>query len=77
RPSDNQAESFLRSKLRIPAPTKLDLWALPDPPAGEPPSHPYRVLNCLAIWGSPQRRLQLREIRQALMDRFDWYREHP
>ncbi|EIW83753.1 hypothetical protein CONPUDRAFT_163057 [Coniophora puteana RWD-64-598 SS2] len=75
--SDREVETILRWELRVLAPKRLDLWALDDPPPGQAPSHPYKTLNCLAIWGSPKKRLMIREIWQVLMDRFEWYRTHP
>lgn len=57
-------------------PYPVSLRDLPDPEPGEQPPHPYTLLIKLAIQGSPQRRLTLEGIYEAVEVRFEWYREH-
>ena len=52
------------------------LRSLADPPAGERPEYPKPVLPALAILGSPERRLTLQGICEALEDRFEWFRDN-
>ena len=69
-------EEYLRHQLHIPPFQPVNLWALPDPPAGQRPSQPLPVLIKLAIFGSRNRQLTLREIYAALEERFVWFREN-
>lgn len=69
-------EEYLRQQLNIPPFTRVDLWALPDPPPGQRPSQPLPVLIKLAIHGSPKHKLTLREIYLALEERFVWFKEN-
>jgi hypothetical protein len=50
------------------------LDSLEDPPPGQKPAYTYATLVKLAIWSSPQRRLTLSGIYQALEDRFAWFK---
>lgn len=66
-------EQYLRGLLNIPIGHPVNLYSLPDPPAGERPG-PLPNLVKLAIFGSPGRRLTLQGICNALEERFDWFR---
>lgn len=54
--------------------TPICLDSLPDPPEGEKPQYTYATLVKLAIWSSPQRKLTLSGIYEALENRFSWFR---
>ncbi|EPS95947.1 hypothetical protein FOMPIDRAFT_1131533, partial [Fomitopsis schrenkii] len=50
---------------------------LADPAyVGQKPNYPYPTLVKAAILSSPKRRLTLQEIYQALMDRFQWFKDN-
>ncbi|KAI0342811.1 hypothetical protein BDW22DRAFT_1330320, partial [Trametopsis cervina] len=66
----------LRRMLGLRPDADISLNVLADPVAGEKPNYPYPTLIKLAIHGSPNRRLTLQEIYQALMRRFRWYRDN-
>ncbi|KZP22620.1 winged helix DNA-binding domain-containing protein, partial [Athelia psychrophila] len=66
----------LRHQLGLPRDRTVDLWALQDPPEREKPSQPLPNLVKLAIFGSPKKKLTLQEIYRALVDRFDWFKDH-
>ena len=51
------------------------LDSLEDPPPGQKPAYTYATLVKLAIYSSPQRRLTLSRIYNALEQRFSWFRE--
>ena len=53
----------------------LDMLADPAYP-GQKPNYPYPTLVKAAILSSPRRRLTLQEIYQALMDRFQWFKDN-
>lgn len=65
----------IRAFLNLAPDQELSLNALPDPRPGERPGQPLPILAQFAILGSPQRRLTLQEIYQALEDRFEWFRQ--
>ncbi|KAJ7871948.1 hypothetical protein B0H14DRAFT_2502833 [Mycena olivaceomarginata] len=48
--------------------------ALQDVPYGSKPNVPLHILAKLAINGSPRKRLSLKEICNALMECFVWFR---
>lgn len=54
--------------------TPICLDSLQDPPEGEKPQYTYATLVKLAIWSSPQRKLTLSGIYEALETRFAWFR---
>lgn len=66
----------MRAQLNIPRNRTVDLHALPDPPDGGRPTQPLAILMKLAIYGSPQQKLTLREIYAALENRFEWFRQN-
>ncbi|KAJ7239414.1 hypothetical protein B0H12DRAFT_1190008, partial [Mycena haematopus] len=70
------AGEYLRDQLGLPYGSVVNLWSLPDPPAGERPSAPIPMLIKLAIYGSPRKRLTLQEIYTELCNRFQWFRDH-
>ncbi|KAF4596636.1 forkhead box protein [Pleurotus pulmonarius] len=70
------AGDYLRSQLNIGPGEAVNLWSLPDPPAGQKPPQPLPVLIKLAIYGNSRKRLTLQEIYAALEQRFEWFREH-
>ncbi|SJL01786.1 uncharacterized protein ARMOST_05109 [Armillaria ostoyae] len=69
------AGSFLRKILNIPAHAPIHLSSLRDPrdSAGRPP---YSILQlaAVAIYSNPRDKASAAEIRQALMDRFEYFR---
>ncbi|KAK6980970.1 hypothetical protein R3P38DRAFT_3116952 [Favolaschia claudopus] len=69
--------TYLLTRLNLPPTTPLTLALFPLPPAGERPTAPLIALVQVAIWSSPERRLTLQGIYDALMRRFVWYRENP
>lgn len=75
-PDGSDAEQYLRHQLGLPRDRTVDLWALQDPPEREKPSQPLPNLVKLAIFGSPKKKLTLQEIYRALVDRFDWFKDH-
>ncbi|KIJ55592.1 hypothetical protein M422DRAFT_63621 [Sphaerobolus stellatus SS14] len=50
-----------------------NLTMLQDGPPGAPPPYALRELMIAAINGAPERKLTLREIRVALIRRFEWF----
>lgn len=75
-PSPDDPENYLRHTLLLPQDKPVDLWALPDPPERGKPNHPYSTLIKLAIFGSREKQLTLREILDALIDRFEWFKDN-
>jgi hypothetical protein len=69
-------EPDLRKLLGFEEDEEVSLNSLVDPSNGEKPGYPYPTLIKLAIYGSPNKRLTLQEIYAALIDRFQWFREH-
>ncbi|EJD06152.1 winged helix DNA-binding domain-containing protein, partial [Fomitiporia mediterranea MF3/22] len=59
----------------LPPGTPICLDSLEDPPPGVKPAYTYATLVKLAIWSSPQRKLTLSGIYEALERRFSWFRE--
>ena len=59
----------------LPPEIPICLDSLADPPPGHKPPYTYATLVKLAIWSSPQRRLTLSGIYQALEQRFPWFKE--
>ncbi|EAU85223.1 hypothetical protein CC1G_06239 [Coprinopsis cinerea okayama7 len=72
-----EPEEYLRQKLQLPPGVPINLWALADGEPGQRPPHPYPLLVSVAIWGSPQKRLTLKGIYQAIEERFEYYRNNP
>ena len=71
-----RSDDAIRQILGLRAEQELSLRALADPPAGQRPEYPKPVLPVLAILGSPERRLTLQGICQALEERFEWFRNN-
>jgi hypothetical protein len=71
-----EAEQYLRHQLGLPRDQPVDLWALKDPANRQKPNQPYPSLIKLAIFGSPKKKLTLQEIYQALIDRFEWFKDN-
>lgn len=69
-------EEGLRQKYAL-RPGPISLRSLPDPQPGRRPLYPYAVLALLAIHGSPERRLRLEQIYDAVEERFEYYRNQP
>ncbi|KAJ6460222.1 hypothetical protein C8R45DRAFT_842777 [Mycena sanguinolenta] len=68
------AENYLRMALGIPRDKPVSLLSILDPPNGEKPSIPLRLLIGLAIYDSDQKSLTLQGIYDALSDRFKYFR---
>ncbi|KAF6756830.1 fork head domain-containing protein [Ephemerocybe angulata] len=77
----NQALSapgdFLRQKLGLKPGEPVNLWSLPDPEPDKRPPHSYPLLVRLAIYGSPNQRMTLKQIYEAIEERFEFYRKQP
>ncbi|KIP07645.1 hypothetical protein PHLGIDRAFT_70766, partial [Phlebiopsis gigantea 11061_1 CR5-6] len=69
-------EPALRELLGLAPEEEVSLNTLTEPPNGEKPGYPYPTLIKLAIYGSPNKRLTLQEIYQALIDRFQWFKDN-
>lgn len=69
----HETDRYLRNQIAIPDGTRVDLWALPDPPQGQKPQQPLPILVKLAIHGSEKGMLTLQEIYQSLEDRFTYF----
>ncbi|KAJ4464936.1 hypothetical protein J3R30DRAFT_3396328, partial [Lentinula aciculospora] len=65
---------ILRHRYNIPDGAPVDLTAIPDPPPGQKPAEKHAKLVHLAIAGSPNLRLSLREIYNAIENRFPYYK---
>lgn len=72
----NAVESFLRNQIQIPPNMPVSLQSVPNPPNGERPTQKLQDLVELAIFDSPNKRLALQEIYEALGRQFTWYRNH-
>jgi len=68
-----ETDKYLRNQIGIPEGTRVDLWALPDPPLGQKPQQPLPILVKLAIHGCEKGMLTLQEIYQALENRFEYF----
>ncbi|KAF5341937.1 hypothetical protein D9611_001270 [Ephemerocybe angulata] len=68
---------FLRQKLGLKPGDPVNLWSLPDPEPGQRPPHSYPLLVRLAIYGSPNQRMTLKQIYEAIEERFEFYRTQP
>lgn len=64
----------VRRLNNIPPGVPVNLHALPDPPPGVRPSQTLASLVQLAIVGSPNLQLCLRDIYTAIEDRFPYFR---
>ena len=67
------SDAEVRRILGLSPDQELSLRALPDPPPGQRPGQSIPTLSQLAILGSPNKRLTLQEIYQALEERFEWF----
>ncbi|KAL0063478.1 Forkhead box protein D2 [Marasmius tenuissimus] len=67
-------EEDLRNQYHIPRPLTLSLDSLEDPAPGERPALPLPALVQLAIWSSPEKKLRLREIVDAVRRRFEYFK---
>ncbi|KAJ8077538.1 Forkhead box protein D2 [Marasmius tenuissimus] len=67
-------EENLRNQYHIPRPLTLSLDSLEDPAPGERPALPLPALVQLAIWSSPEKKLRLREIVDAVRRRFEYFK---
>ncbi|KAJ7145673.1 fork head domain-containing protein [Mycena epipterygia] len=75
-PQNEDAADYLRRQLCLLPSIPVDLWAIADPPEGQKPFASLPTLVKLAIHGSPQKRLTLQGICDALIARFSWFHEH-
>ncbi|KAI0649204.1 hypothetical protein C8Q79DRAFT_903173, partial [Trametes meyenii] len=64
----------IRRHLGLTPDQPIGLSALADPPPGQRPGQTIPILSQLAILGSPDKRLTLQGIYEALMERFEWFR---
>ncbi|KAJ6460226.1 hypothetical protein C8R45DRAFT_770130, partial [Mycena sanguinolenta] len=64
----------LRIALGIPRDKPVSLLSILDPPNGEKPPVPLRLLIGLAIYGSELKSLTLQGIYDALSERFEYFR---
>ncbi|KAJ7062704.1 hypothetical protein C8F01DRAFT_1134997 [Mycena amicta] len=63
----------MRARLRIRPDQPVSLYAIPDTTDGSRPGTPLRDLIALAICGSENKMLSLRDIFQAIITRFRFY----
>lgn len=70
------SDADIRRILGLSPDQELSLNALADPPPGQRPGQSIPTLSQLAILGSPNKRLTLQEIYQALEDRFEWFAQN-
>jgi hypothetical protein len=75
-PPPTDAEMYLRRQIGLPHDKPVDLWALRDPPNRKKPGQPLPTLMKLAIFGSPKKKLTLQEIYNALIDRFEFFKDN-
>ena len=73
-PAYPDAGDYLRHQLGLPPGEPVNLNCLPDPPANRKPSQPLPVLIKLAIYGSPQKKLTLKGIYEAIENRFEFFK---
>ena len=73
-PSSEETEEYLRRTLAIPPHMPLNLSSLPDEPLGTK-SPKISDLIKLAIWASPDHKLTLRQIYNAIEERYPSYRK--
>ncbi|KAJ7865446.1 hypothetical protein B0H14DRAFT_3599369, partial [Mycena olivaceomarginata] len=67
-------EELRKKRIQLVAGAGLSLRAIQDPPGGNKPGVPLHILAKMAINGSPRKRLSLKEICDALIDCFAWFR---
>ena len=72
-PPHNETEAYLRQHLDISLHVPVDLHALPDGAVNK--QHPITNMIKLAIWGSPHKRLTLRQIYEEIEKRFPYLKE--
>jgi hypothetical protein len=72
-PDEDAEERYMREAFQLGPDMQLTLDDLQEPPRGERPTFALPILAALAIHGSPQKKLTLSEIFQAIEDRFEWY----
>ncbi|KAF8963164.1 hypothetical protein BDZ97DRAFT_1661977, partial [Flammula alnicola] len=73
-PSHDDTERYLRNTLGIHEPIPLSLYSLPNEPFGSKPPKISDLIK-LAIWGSPHRRLTLRQIYEAIETRYPSFKD--
>ena len=69
-------EKTIHEILGLEPGTPISLDSLADPEPGQKPEYTYATLVKLAIYSSPQKKLTLQEIYEALERRFAWFREN-
>ncbi|KAJ7818913.1 hypothetical protein B0H14DRAFT_2837970 [Mycena olivaceomarginata] len=67
-------EELRKKRIQLVAGAGLSLRAIQDPPGGNKPGVPLHILAKMAIDGSPRKRLSLKEICDALIEGFAWFR---
>ncbi|KAI0775283.1 hypothetical protein BD413DRAFT_471635, partial [Trametes elegans] len=72
----NTTDAEIRHILGLDHDQEISLETLADPPPGQRPGHSIPVLSQLAILGSPNKRLTLQGIYEALEERFEWFRQN-
>ena len=70
-------DNEIRTILGLSQDDPLSLTALSNPSLGGRPCQSTAVLIQLAILGSPNRRLTVKGIHEALEERFEWFRSNP
>lgn len=68
-------EKTLHEILGLEPGTPISLDSLTDPEEGMKPEYTYATLVKLAIYASPQKKLTLQEIYEAIEKRFEWFRK--
>ncbi|KAJ6579174.1 hypothetical protein DFH09DRAFT_913535 [Mycena vulgaris] len=72
----NNDDDYLRRQLDIPPDIPVDLLCIEEPTDGERPPQHLTTLLKLAIYGSKEKMLTVRDIYQALVDRFAWFKNN-
>ncbi|KAJ7154310.1 hypothetical protein C8R43DRAFT_885075 [Mycena crocata] len=71
--TDALTDAYIRQQTGIPKARPVSLWSLVDPKDGDRPAIALHLLVKVAICGSQSRRLTLKEIQRALMNRFEYF----
>ena len=67
-------EKTIHEILGLEPGTPISLDSLADPEPGQKPEYTYATLVKLAIYSSPQKKLTLQEIYEAIEKRFPWFK---
>ncbi|KAJ7124843.1 hypothetical protein C8R43DRAFT_865026, partial [Mycena crocata] len=74
--TDAKTEEYIRVQTGILPHEPINLWSLPEPKRKRQPPGPFHHLAKVAIWASKEKQMTQREIEEAVIERFAWYRDH-